>query len=139
MDTVSKIRKAYKQTGKINSSAKKGQCSWATAKKIIDASPEQLALRGRRNTPSKLITNEVTDAIEKIFLDEETNKVHKKQKHKTPAILLKLKEAGIYQGSLRHLKRTVAGLRKKHGHEVSPPKSFLELDFKGDITLAGFQ
>jgi hypothetical protein len=130
MDTVNKIRKAYKKTGKINPAAKKGQCSWATAKKIIEKSPEELAKRGKRNTASKLITNEVIEAIEKIFRDEDEKKVHKKQKHKTPAILIKLKEAGIYHGSLRHMERTVAGLRQKHSHAISPPKSFLELDFE---------
>jgi hypothetical protein len=95
MDTVNKIKKAYKKTGKINSAAKIGQCSWATARKIIHSSPEQLSQRGTRNTVSKLITNEVIEAIEKIFLDEEEKKVHRKQRHKTPAILIKLKEAGI--------------------------------------------
>ena len=130
MDTVNKIKKEYKKTGKINAAAKIGQCSWATAKKIIDSSPEKLSQRGTRNTASKLITNEVTEAIEKIFRDEEEKKVHRKQRHKTPAILIKLKEAGIYQGSLRHLKRTVAQIRKKHNHTLSPPKSFLELDFE---------
>lgn len=129
MDTVNKIKKAYKQTGKINSAAKKGQCSWATAKKIIDASSEQLSQRGKRAKASKLITNEVIEAIEKIFREEDEKKVHKKQKHKTPAILIKLREAGIYQGSLRHLKRTVAQIRKKYEHNA-PPKSFLELDFE---------
>jgi hypothetical protein len=130
MDTVNKIRKAYKQTGKINSAAKVGKCSWATAKKFIDSSPEQLSQRGTRNTASKLITNEVTEAIERIFLDEEEKKVHRKQRHKTPAILIKLKQAGIYQGSLRHLKRTVAEIRKKHGESLLPPKSFLDLSFE---------
>jgi transposase len=130
MDTVNKIKRAYKQTGKINSAAKIGQCSWATAKKVIDASPEQLSQRGTRNTVSKLITDEVTEAIEKILRDEDEKKVHWKQKHKTPAILVKLKQAGIYHGSLRHLKRTVAEIRKKHGQSSSPPKSFLELNFE---------
>lgn len=130
MDTVNKIRKAYKQTGQINPSAKTGQCSWATAKKIIHASPEELAQRGKRNTVSKLITNEVVEAIEKIFRDEDERKVHKKQKHKTLAIFIKLKEAGIYKGSLRHLKRTVAKVRQQFGHASLPPKSFLELDFE---------
>lgn len=130
MDTVNKIRKAYKQTGKINPAAKIGQCSWATAKKVIENSPEELARRGTRNTSSKLITNEVMEAIEKIFQDEEEKKVHRKQRHKTPAILVKLKQAGIYQGSLRHLKRTVAQMRKKHGQSLSSPKSFLELSFE---------
>jgi hypothetical protein len=130
MDTVNKIKKAYKKTGKINSAAKIGQCSWATAKKIINTSPEKLSQRGTRNTPSKLITNEVIEAIEKIFIDEEEKKVHRKQRHKTPAILIKLKEAGIYQGSLRHLKRTVAEIRKNHGRSLSPPKSFLDLSFE---------
>ena len=129
MDTVNKIRKAYKQTRTVSLSAQKGQCSWATAKKLIDSSPEELSRRGKRNTTSKLITNEVTEAIERIFLDEDEKKVRRKQRHKTPAILVKLKSAGIYQGSLRHLKRTVAKLRQKHDHTLSPPKSFLELDF----------
>jgi hypothetical protein len=130
MDTVNKIRKVYKQTGKINPAAKKGQCSWATAKKVIENSPEELAKRGTRNTVSKLITNEVIEAIEKILLDEDEKNVHRKQRHKTPAILIKLKEAGIYQGSLRHLKRTVSKIRKNHGQLSSPPKSFLELSFE---------
>lgn len=130
MDTVNKIRKAYKQTGKINPAAKIGQCSWATAKKVIHSSPEQLAQRGTRNTTSKLITDEVTEAIKKILEDEDEKKVHRKQRHKAPAILVKLKQAGIYQGSLRHLKRTVAQMRKKHGQSLSPPKSFLELNFE---------
>jgi len=130
MDTVNKIRKAYKKTGKINSAARIGQCSWATANKIINLSPEQLSQRGTRNTVSKLITDDVTKAIERIFLDEDEKKVHRKQRHKTPAILIKLKQAGIYHGSLRHLKRTVAQIRKKHGLSLSPPKSFLELDFE---------
>ena len=130
MDTVNKIRKAYKQTGKINPAAKIGQCSWATAKKVIHSSPEKLAQRGTRNTASKLITDEVTEAIKKILEDEDEKKVHRKQRHKAPAILVKLKQAGIYQGSLRHLKRTVAQMRKKHGQSLSPPKSFLELSFE---------
>ncbi len=129
MDTVNKIKKAYKQSGKINSAAKVGQCSWATAKKIIETPSEKLSQRGKRNTVSKLITNEVIEAIEKIFLDEEEKNVHRKQRHKTPAILIKLKEAGIYQGSLRHLKRIVAEIRKSHGQSL-PPKSFLDLSFE---------
>lgn len=130
MDTINKIKRAFKKTGKINSAAKIGQCSWATAKKVIENSPEELSKRGTRNTTSKLITNEVIEAIEKIFQDEEEKKVHRKQKHKAPAILIKLKQAGIYQGSLRHLKRTIAEIRKKHGHSLSPPKSFLDLSFE---------
>jgi len=130
MDTVNKVRKAYKSTGNVQSAAEVGQCSWATARKIIDASPEKLLQRGRRNRASLLITNEVIEFIEKIFNDEIANKVHRKQKHKTPSILIKLKEAGIYQGSLRHLKRTVSKIRLKHGQFLSTQKSFLELDFE---------
>ncbi|MDH4468584.1 MAG: hypothetical protein QE271_11035 [Bacteriovoracaceae bacterium] len=130
MDTVNKVRKSYKITKNVNSSAQIGQCSWATAKKIIDATPEELAQRGRREKASKLITIEVIEFIEKIFLSEVENKVHRKQKHKTPALLIKLKEAGIYHGSLRHLKRCVSKLRIKHGHCLLPQKTFLELDFE---------
>ena len=130
MDTVNKVRKAYKQTGQINSAAKTGQCSWATAKKIIDSTPEELAQRGTRNTTSKLITPKAIEAIEQIFRDEDEKKVHRKQRHKTPAILIKLKTAGVYSGSIRHLRRVVAEIRKKHCHETSPPKSFLELNFE---------
>jgi len=130
MDTVNKIKKAFKKTGNVNSSAKVGQCSWATAKKIIESSPEQLSQRGTRNTPARLITKEVIEAIEKVFLDEEEKKVHRKQRHKTPAILIKLKEAGIYDGSYRHLRRAIAEIRKNHSLSQSPPKSFLDLNFE---------
>ena len=80
MDTVNKIKKAYKRSGNVNSAARVGQCSWATAKKIIDTSPEKLSQRGTRNTASKLITAEVIEAIEKIFSDEAEKKVHRKQR-----------------------------------------------------------
>lgn len=130
MDTINKIRKLHKQTYQVNPSAKLGQCSWATAKKIIDSSPEDLLKRGKRNKDSKLVTVAVTDAIEKIFRDEDEKNVHKKQRHKTPAILVRLREAGIYQGSLRHLARIVATIRKTHSMGTSRPKSFLELDFE---------
>jgi hypothetical protein len=130
MDTVNKIKRAFKKTGNINSSAKIGQCSWATAKKVIESSTEQLAQRGTRNTPSRLITNEVIQAIEKILHDEQEKKVHRKQRHKTPAILIKLKEAGIYEGSYRHLRRVISEIRKSQSLSLSPPKSFLDLNFE---------
>jgi hypothetical protein len=82
MDTVNKIRKIYKQTGTVNTAATKVQCSWATAKNLIEASPDELLKRGKRNRKSVLITPEVVSSIENIFHEESEKKVHRKQRYK---------------------------------------------------------
>jgi len=130
MDIVSQIKKHHKKTNSVNAAAKKGQCSWATAKKLINSSEKDLAKRGHRKKESKLINDDVIEAIGKIFKEEKEKQVPKKQRYKAPAILKRLKSEGIYHGSLRHLKRTVAKIRKDYNYEDHSFKSFLDLNFE---------
>lgn len=128
MDELNKIKKAHRNGESINEIAKRFGRSWDTVKRIIETSTSDLETRGQRpNKRRKVITPEVEEAVTDYLIQEEQQRVHKKQRYTAAVIFKELKANGIYKGQIRQIQDTVKRLREERGQLKR--KSCLPLEF----------
>jgi len=129
MDEINKIRKAFFKNGESKHKiAKRLNRSWDTIDRIVRQSREELEKHDKnKKRQGSVITPNVIEAIEEYLMEEIEKKIKKKQRYTAKTIYQKLKERGIYNGSLRRIEVNVKSLREKHLQ--TKQKSFLPLNF----------
>lgn len=130
MDECNKIYKDFHIHGLTkNQIANKFNRAWATIDKIVGLSPEQIANRSsKRNRKPIVLTDEVTLAINALLDQEEELKVPRKQRYRPGFLFHYLVDRGIYQGSLRTLRRHMANIRAERKQKKQ--KVFVQLEFE---------
>lgn len=132
MDEINKIKKDYSVKGlNLNRIANKYSRSWATVNNYVNLTEEKALVRGKRPGRSKkVITPEVTAAINGILNDEDLLRVHKKQRYTGTSLFKILTKTEIYKGSERQLREAFRNIKEQRSKNKSKEnESFLELDF----------
>jgi transposase len=131
MAQINKIKKLHNTQDKsTNEIANQTNISWATAKKYIKATSEEIDKMGTRNRQRIVTTDEVVNRITQLIDDEIATNVPRKQRYTSYSIHKLLKSEGIYKGSARQLRKTVKIIREEHNQLKKQRKAYLELSFK---------
>ena len=130
MDEFNKIRKAFFKEGlSTNEIAHKFKRSWETIDAIVNKSRDELEERGDRTSrTSKLVTEDIENAILAFFEEEVKLRVKKKQRYTARKIFNDLKTKGLYNGSDRTMHSLVKRLRRQYAY--SKQESYLPLEFE---------
>ena len=130
MDEFNKIRKAFFKEGlSTNEIAHKFKRSWETIDAIVNKSRDELEERGDRTSrTSKLVTEDIENAILAFFEEEVKLRVKKKQRYTARKIFNDLKTKGLYNGSERTMHSLVKRLRRQYAY--SKQESYLPLEFE---------
>jgi transposase len=127
MNIVNKIRKEFLSNKKIDPIAKKYHCSWSTINKIVNSSPDELAVRGQRKRTKLLFTPELQARIIELLDLQDSKKVHRKQRYKAPALFKILRAENLYSGSPRYFRQILKSIQDHR--KSTNPKTYLELSF----------